>query len=67
MDDAWVKKRLVDKVGLEEAENVKSAMNTPGGVEKWRIGVGEDGSASATKINAAGSPIRGQAGKVDGF
>jgi hypothetical protein len=66
MDDRWVNKRLEDKVGREEAENIADAMKE-GRVEKWLIRVEDDGTTSATKINAAGSPIRGNAGKVAGF
>ena len=66
MDDRWVKDRLVNKVGDAEALKVQDAMDN-GAAEKWLIRVDENGTSTATKINSAGSPIRGNAGKVAGF
>ena len=66
MDDMWVKKRLIDKVGRKDALHIRDAMDN-GTVEKWLIRVQEKGYSTATKINANGSPIRGSTGKVTGF
>jgi hypothetical protein len=66
MDDMWVRKRLNEKVGRSDAQKIRDAMDN-GTVEKWLIRVSENGSSTATKINANGSPIRGSAGKVAGF
>lgn len=67
MDDRWVKKRLVDKLGMVDAEELSYQLSKPGHVEKWLIRVMDDGSVGTTKINSAGAPIRGFAGKVKGF
>lgn len=67
MDDVWVKKRLGNELSLEDAESIKSAMNQPGGVEKWLVRVNENGTATATKISQTGKLVRGQAGKIIGF
>ncbi len=66
MDDAWVNKRLVDKVGIDEAAKIEAAMKN-GTVDKWLVRVAEDGSSSARLIDSAGNAIPGNAGKVAGF
>jgi len=67
MDDTWVGKRLQDKVGPEQAREIRRAMDE-GRVEKWLIRVvNEDGGTKITKINELDSPIRGVKGKVADF
>jgi hypothetical protein len=66
MDDVWVNKRLVDKVGIDEAAKIEAAMKN-GTVDKWLVRVAEDGSSSARLIDSAGNAIPGNAGKVAGF
>ncbi|AVS64770.1 hypothetical protein C8245_02835 [Paracidovorax avenae] len=66
MDDAWVDKRLVEKVGKEQAEAIRDAMDA-GKVEKWLVRVDENGATTATKIGKDGNVLRGKAGKVAGF
>lgn len=63
MDDRWVQNRLKDKVGPEEARNIRRAMDE-GRVEKWKIQVKPDGSTGISKIDTDGNVIRGNAGKV---
>lgn len=66
MDDVWVKKRLQDKVGINEARAIEKAMNE-GRVEKWLVRVGEDGATRAKKIGQHGNVILGKKGKVSNF
>jgi len=57
MSDTWLNdRRLIDKVGLEEADAIRQAINN-GNVEKWLIQIGEDGSTSMVKLDGAGKPI----------
>ncbi|MCX7113139.1 MAG: DUF4150 domain-containing protein [Proteobacteria bacterium] len=66
MDDTWVRRRLVDKVGKEEADNITTSMNNSR-VEKWLIRVEEDGTSNAKLIDLDGNVIRGNVGKVPTF
>ena len=66
MDNEWVSKRLVDKVGPEDAAKIRDATDK-GSVEKWLIRVNEDGSSTARLIDANGNAVLGNKGKVPGF
>jgi hypothetical protein len=66
MDDVWVEKRLIGKVGESEALRIKDAMDA-GKVEKWLVRVYENGTSSARIIDSSGNAILGNKGKVPGF
>lgn len=57
MSDQWLTDgRLIDKVGREEADAIRQAMNS-GNVEKWMIKIAPDGSTSVIKIDATGGKL----------
>lgn len=57
MSDSWLTdKRLVDKVGEEEADKIRQALNNRS-VEKWLINVQPDGSATKVLLNKGASKI----------
>jgi molybdopterin biosynthesis enzyme len=64
MSDRWIDRRLVDKVGKDEADIIKRTMQS-GDIERWKIQVKPDGSTGISKINEKGYVIRGIAGKVE--
>jgi hypothetical protein len=63
MSDGWLTdKRLIDKVGEEEADKIRQAINNRS-VEKWLINVKPDGSATKVLLDRGASKI----GKPDLF
>ena len=66
MDDFWVRQRLEEKVGAEQADLIKQAMDE-GKVEKWVVRVDENGLRSVKKIDKNGNVILGNKGIVPGF
>ena len=59
MSDDWLtKRRLIDKVGEENADIIRQSLRRDdGSVEKWLIRVSEDGSARMTKLDKFGKAM----------
>ncbi|MCX7113407.1 MAG: hypothetical protein NTX45_25545, partial [Proteobacteria bacterium] len=59
MSDDWLtKRRLIDKVGEENADIIRQSLRKgDGSVEKWLIRVREDGSARMTKLDKFGKAM----------
>jgi hypothetical protein len=67
LDNKWTfGDRLNDMVGKEQAALIRQAQES-GNVQKWLIRVSADGKVTAKLVDAAGSVVKGNAGKVPGF